>query len=234
MYLQSILITGGAEEDRQEKLHEILTTLGFPKLSGLEGHQNIAVIAPDDEKIAIGIDKIRDLRSWLTIKSTSSLPKVALIESAVSLTESAQNALLKTLEEPPENTFVILVASRISFLLPTVISRCQIIELSENFEKVLSQKEMAKLSQVLQWLEEGSLANGFAWAKENTDRKSAINILDQLLVGAHQRIFQGSTPQTASESQKLISTIRRLFEAKKYLSANTNVRLTLENLFVNW
>ena len=50
--------------------------------------------------------------------------KVILISNAESLTINAANALLKILEEPPENSYLILTTQNISSLLPTIISRC--------------------------------------------------------------------------------------------------------------
>ena len=72
--------------------------------------------------------------------------KVFIIDEAELLDETAQNALLKTLEEPPLGTFVILVTSRDDLLLPTIQSRCQSVGFS-----LLNKNEMN------QWLEVASL-----------------------------------------------------------------------------
>lgn len=226
MYLQSILITGGNDQTHQQKLQEILSLLDFPDLPNFPNHPNIALVSPDEEKTAIGIDKVREIRSWLAIKSTTSQPKVAIISHADTLTEAAQNAFLKTLEEPPENTYLILMTKNLDLLLPTVISRCQIIELPEKTNLDIPKKEFEELKTVLNWIGESNITRGFTWVKDlGSDRSQAIETLDKLLFIAHQHLLQDHLLQTAS--------IRSLFGAKKCLQVNCNVRLTLENLFLN-
>lgn len=225
MYLHSILIASGNSQSQEEKLNQILQTLGFPHNFHASNNLNLLTISPAEEKLSIGIDQIRQLRLAIAIKPTNRQPKVVIIQNAETLTEEAQNALLKTLEEPPDNAYLILLTKNTDFLLPTVISRCQVIELPASSNLALSKKEGEELAKVVSWIEQGSIPAGFAWAAENTDRKSALETIDKLLIVAHQRLKQGDALQTAS--------IRSIFEAKKYLLANTNVRLTLENLFLN-
>ncbi|NIQ44609.1 MAG: DNA polymerase III subunit delta', partial [Pseudomonas stutzeri] len=64
----------------------------------------------------------------LQLTSYEGRGKVAVIEPANTMTTSAANSLLKTLEEPPGDTLLILVADRIGRLPPTVFSRCQRID----------------------------------------------------------------------------------------------------------
>ena len=78
----------------------------------------------------ITISSIRDLRRDIYLKSQTSGRKIILIFDAHLLSEGAgesANALLKILEEPPPNTTLILVTDKRSMLLPTILSRCQII-----------------------------------------------------------------------------------------------------------
>ncbi len=84
-----------------------------------------------------GDDQSHDAVAFKT--SVSGGHKVFIIDEAELLDETAQNALLKTLEEPPLGTFIILVTSRDDLLLPTIQSRCQ----SVNFSP-LDQNEMAQ------------------------------------------------------------------------------------------
>lgn len=83
----------------------------------------ISVVA---ETNSISVDQVRELIQQLYLTRHFQAPKVAIIESAQLLNINAANALLKTLEEPPEHTHIILVADS-SFSLPaTIRSRCQI------------------------------------------------------------------------------------------------------------
>lgn len=81
------------------------------------------------EKASLGVDEIREqLCNTMDIKPFSSPYKIYLVPEAEKMTETAQNALLKTIEEPPEYGIVILMTSNISALLPTIQSRCLTME----------------------------------------------------------------------------------------------------------
>lgn len=77
------------------------------------------------EKTSIGIDDIREqLINDVTIKPYSSSHKVYIIPDANKMTEQAQNALLKTIEEPPEYAVILLLTENAKNLLSTITSRC--------------------------------------------------------------------------------------------------------------
>jgi len=93
-------------------------------------HADLRWIAPLEDKQTISIDQIRDLVSELSLTSYSGDGKVAIIEPANAMTNNAANSLLKTLEEPPGETLIILIADRAGRLPATIFSRCQRIEIS--------------------------------------------------------------------------------------------------------
>ncbi|MGB7904859.1 MAG: DNA polymerase III subunit delta' [Steroidobacteraceae bacterium] len=84
---------------------------------------------PEDKK-SIGVDQVRDVCEQLSMTSMRRGYRVAVIAPAEKMTPSAQNALLKTLEEPAPRTVLVLVTARPSALLPTLRSRCQRIEVA--------------------------------------------------------------------------------------------------------
>ena len=87
------------------------------------------IIWVNREKASLGIDEIRaKLCNTMDIRPFSSPYKVYIVPEAEKMTEAAQNALLKTIEEPPEYGVVILLTSNISELLPTIQSRCLTLE----------------------------------------------------------------------------------------------------------
>ncbi|HET7320521.1 MAG TPA: AAA family ATPase [Candidatus Saccharimonadales bacterium] len=83
-------------------------------------------IRPVDNK-AIGIENIRELEHFLSLKIPGSKPisRVVIIEDAHLMTTESQNALLKQLEEPPADTVIILTSAHEQALLPTIRSRVQ-------------------------------------------------------------------------------------------------------------
>lgn len=73
----------------------------------------------------LGVDAIRTSIGKLNSTPQIGRHKVLLIPLADKMTEAASNALLKTLEEPTDNTYLILLTHRIAGLLPTILSRCE-------------------------------------------------------------------------------------------------------------
>ena len=82
-----------------------------------------------NEKNTIGVDLIRQLSQFFQRTAHIGHAKSALVNNADTMTVSAANALLKTLEEPTTDSFIILTTDRSDMLLPTIISRCQKIEI---------------------------------------------------------------------------------------------------------
>lgn len=77
------------------------------------------------EKYSIGVDDIRNqLNNNISIKPYSGPYKIYIIPDADKMTEQAQNALLKTIEEPPEYAVILLLTNNVDSLLPTILSRC--------------------------------------------------------------------------------------------------------------
>ncbi len=81
-----------------------------------------------EKATAIRIDQIRHLQKDVSMSSHEGRKKIFIFEHFETLTTSACNAFLKTLEEPPVNTHFIMTVNSISNLLPTIISRCQKVE----------------------------------------------------------------------------------------------------------
>ena len=87
-------------------------------------HPDVRVIGPLPDKKEISILQIREIEKELNFRSFSGRKKIAIIDPATLMNLSAQNALLKTLEEPPQDSVLILIASNVGGLLPTLRSRC--------------------------------------------------------------------------------------------------------------
>lgn len=88
-------------------------------------HPDLHCVHPAGGKHAIGVEQIRDVCETLSLSSYGGSGKVAVIEPAEAMTSSAANALLKTLEEPAGNSYLMLVSHRPGLLPATIRSRCQ-------------------------------------------------------------------------------------------------------------
>ncbi len=83
----------------------------------------------DGPRAAIGIDAVRDLISAAHLRPYEGLRQVFIIQDAGRMTVEAANALLKLLEEPPPDVVLLLLAEDGESVLPTVFSRCQLVQL---------------------------------------------------------------------------------------------------------
>lgn len=90
-----------------------------------QSHPDLIVVEVLPGKREIGIDRIRQVKSFVSLQAVSRRRKIAIVNEAERLSVAAQNALLKTLEEPPGQALMILVTSTPDGMLPTVRSRCQ-------------------------------------------------------------------------------------------------------------
>jgi DNA polymerase III subunit delta' len=88
-------------------------------------HPDLTVIRPLETSTQIRIEQVRELGTELALTAHQGGYKVGILSPADSMNRFAANALLKTLEEPPQNTLLILVASQPSRLPATILSRCQ-------------------------------------------------------------------------------------------------------------
>ncbi len=153
-------------------------------------HPDVRVISRDEKKTAILIDDVRQE----IIEESSYQPfegkyRVFIIDNAHDLNEQSQNALLKTLEEPPPFMVIILVTSRPSELLPTVLSRCREIRFlplkPEEVMKIMDERMDIPKEKIplLTALSSGSPGKGLFLAYNETfwqDRESLLEILCNL------------------------------------------------------
>ena len=105
-------------------------------------HPDLFLIEKDPEKKEIGVDKIRAIADFSNQTSAISANKFIIIDSACELNKSSSNALLKILEEPKSNNFLILITHNSNKVLTTIKSRCQNIKIND--------LSFADFSQILQ------------------------------------------------------------------------------------
>lgn len=125
-----------------------------------------------------GISEIRSIIEQVKFSSVSGKYKVYIIDEFHMLTVDASNAILKTLEEPPERVVFILATTEVHKILPTIISRCQKFDFQRipinslfNRIKYISEKEEIKIS------DESLLAIA---KKSNGGLRDALSLLDQV------------------------------------------------------
>ncbi len=148
-------------------------------------HPDVHWVSADDSGL-IKIEKIRLLIQEMSLKPFEGRCKVFIILDAQNLTEEAANCLLKTLEEPPIRSLIILTTSKIKKLLPTIISRCQKINFSAlnplMLEEILNQDYNLPrdLSRYLSYSCAGSLGKSLKANNPNTLREKN-RVIDDFL-----------------------------------------------------
>ena len=181
----AIILEGDSNETDAAALETAHTLLGGAltagALTGEQGSPDIIEIAP--EKDSLGVDALRKVRFDAYIRPNQSEFKIYIIHSAGTMTEGAQNALLKVLEEPPAYVRFMLLCRSAAELLPTVRSRAVIFSLGaarqekpENAEPVL---------QALAARDSYGLLRGFtAFDKDKSAQYDLLKYMQMLLVRA--------------------------------------------------
>lgn len=149
-------------------------------------------------KGSIRIEQIRELRREIDLKPFENRKKIYIIDNAEKMTIEASNCLLKTIEEPPDYAILILICMNIDSILPTIISRCQLIKFrlidSSKIRKILLKKidlEESK-AELVSRLARGSIGRAFKLIsdKEYFDRREKLlDYLTKILPGKYDSNF---------------------------------------------
>ncbi|MCA9168650.1 MAG: DNA polymerase III subunit [Planctomycetales bacterium] len=120
-------------------------------------HPDLEIVSKPDDKSFIPLDSFigdREHRAreglchWISLKPTGGKRRIALIDDADHLNEEGANSLLKTLEEPPPRSLLVLIGTSVQRQLPTIRSRCQIVRFHP-----LPAATVRRLLETAPWLE---------------------------------------------------------------------------------
>lgn len=221
-------------------------------------------VMPEDGK-AISIAAVRELERFLTLKvpDDRAYNRAVLIEDAHLLTTEAQNALLKTLEEPPAGTIIIMTVSHEQSLLPTIRSRAQTLlvkqpgsdELRAYFEDDHSAEAVKKSLAISSGLpglmtailtdEDHPLLVATARARQilQSDRYERLLLVDELakdkalaadtLFILQQMAHVSLQSAGGAGARKWQNILTRSYDAAEALQANANAKLVLTDFMLN-
>lgn len=197
----SILITGADKTARKE--------LALKRVNAFSSEFDTHIINTEEEK---GIAAVKEIIKKTAQKPfNSSLSSIIILE-ADGLTQEAQNALLKTLEEPPEMSQIILTAPNKTTLLPTVVSRCLEISLkNEKESKKTKVMNFTSLSKKLETFEKESLDDLLANFED--EMKGKLKATNEELAKFHRfekLLLKMKTAEKANLNKKLIALILAL------------------------
>jgi len=221
--MNSYLIIGGTSQERLKKANSLITHYS---LLITVSHPDLLIINPDP---SISIKQVRELQKFLSRKPYQAEIKAVIIPEAEKMTIPGQNAFLKTLEEPPENSLIILCCPNEDQLLPTIFSRCQIIKLPSKSEVELDQKKLTIHYSLFTKILKSSAGKRLQLIEPYTkNREEAIKFCQEMIVTLrHQWINNKSLITHYS------LLITQLQKAIGFLNSNINVKLVMENLVIN-
>ncbi|MCA9344285.1 AAA family ATPase [Candidatus Saccharibacteria bacterium] len=142
----------------------------------------ILSINPDGKEKRLSIENIREINGFLKLKTTgnSNYRRAVIVEDAQTMGHEAQNAFLKTLEEPPKDTIIILTTTNTELLLPTIQSRVQPLAILAPSKKAtldyFSVKYTVAEIEKAYLLSEGAIGLTTALLENQTDHQLVKNI----------------------------------------------------------
>lgn len=144
---------------------------------------DFVLISPDGNNIKI--EQIRDIQKRIQEKPIISEKKVYIIDNADLMTTEAQNCLLKTLEEPPEFAVIILIGSNSNTFLPTIKSRCTIMNFNkisdEEMTKYLREKcDVKNIDQNMLYMYQGSIGKSLELKEKQEEYRNIENIINNI------------------------------------------------------
>ena len=177
---------------------------------------------------SIGIEDVRNLQKQIMLKPMHGENKAIIIKNAHMLTTEAQNALLKTLEEPPLHTYIYLTAENTNNLLPTILSRTSLIELNE--DKQFDEQALQEIQEQVKILYSNDLGKKLKQAEVlAADKKEALIWIEKAM-----HTIRTTMLREVNQANMYIPVIESLQKTYTVLkTTNTNPRITLENLFLN-
>ncbi len=164
------------------------------------------------------IDDVRSLNSFTSLKINE--PTAILINSIEESTSEALNAFLKNLEEPQENLYYILTTSNLSAILPTIVSRCQVI-------KTINGQSLAVNHQSSADFLKKSVGEKLAFTDKIKDRGEAINFVQEIIFYLH-----NSLKQAKENYLELAENLKNMNRTLAYLKANGNINLQLTRMVI--
>ncbi len=247
------LRSSGSPRPRRTEFSEFSDRPSYSEFSEFD----TTILEPEEDKQTISIDQIRDLQHQLSLRPHSAKYKTGIILEAQRMTVEAQNALLKTLEEPPARSILILTAPSTKSLLPTIVSRCQIERLPSEIDLDLESEEHREAAaEFLELLQQGR-GERLAWIEENkktitSNQLLATNYLDIWISVLRDLLLINSDRQklvlnpainnltiqqfnhSSIDNTNLISGLEAVIKTKNLISStNVSPRLALEVLLLD-
>ena len=171
-----------------------------------------------NEATGWAIESVRLLKKWLSQKPFNHKNKIIIIYQVDQFSLESQNALLKSLEEPGDNNYFFLTTNKPSKIINTIISRCQIIKLKNDFSLSKDTKPLVISDQIK--------TNLFQSENISKDKNQVLPFLESQLKTYQQMILKNPTAKNSQIIQKILKSINMI-------EANVDPRSALDFLFLS-
>lgn len=217
---------------------------------------DFVLISPDGNNIKI--EQIRDIQKRIQEKPIISEKKVYIIDNADLMTTEAQNCLLKTLEEPPEFAVIILIGSNSNTFLPTIKSRCTIMNFNkisdEEMTKYLREKcDVKNIDQNMLYMYQGSIGKALELKEKQEEYKNIENIINNIdrydlidFINNAEILYKSKEEindildyinvilfNKAKDEYLYTNCIQTVENTKKRLKQNANYDMSIDNMLFN-
>ena len=185
---QAFLIGNVLFDDVQNEINEVLQKYIFNNsIDNLKDNPDVYILKQDE--VNITKDVIKDLLNKLSTTSQFNNKKVYIIDKTEYLSDTVFNAILKTLEEPKEGIYAILISNNIDAVKPTIVSRCQKIFLTSSMDKLELNKEIEEITNdLINSIEENgpkTIAKNYKMYNIISDRDKFIKVLKTMMDEYH-------------------------------------------------
>ena len=185
---QAFLIGNVLFDDVQSEINEVLQKYIFNNsIDNLKDNPDVYILKQDE--VNITKDVIKDLLNKLSTTSQFNNKKVYIIDKTEYLSDTVFNAILKTLEEPKDGIYAILISNNIDAVKPTIVSRCQKIFLSSSTDKLELTEEIEEISNdLINSIEENgpkTIAKNYKMYNIISDRDKFIKVLKTMMNEYH-------------------------------------------------
>ncbi|MHB2015764.1 MAG: DNA polymerase III subunit delta' [Candidatus Xenobia bacterium] len=172
-------------------------------------HPDLHLLAPAEDATGLKIEQVREMQERLRYRPLEAKTRFIILDRAETLSEGAANALLKTLEEPPPQTVLVLLANHQAALLPTVRSRCRLFKLLPVDVTTVSQWLQEEGADALHAALAARLAEGAPGRARAMLGDTAWWSFREDALELYREVLDGITPLRAAEAADELSRLGR-------------------------
>lgn len=189
------------------------------ELDNLKINKNSPDVLYLENDMKLGVEQIRKIKEFLYMKAYNSKGKIVILENGENLTNEAQNALLKNLEELSEDNLFLIGATSESKFLPTILSRCQIVRVKGEGERGKGETQIQDIEKLLN----AEMEERFEYVEKLKDKEEFLFALVEYF---HQNLALNPGGLNVN------NFLKELLRSEQWAKQNVNIRGILEYLML--